>query len=102
MVRYKLIRLCKEDAMSVVPLEMYRYDLSAASRLLQEKGYEVVAHGPMITIREPDHEATFYPSGRILLSHVESREVATAVADRVYETVEGSLVPTPKRSVGRS
>lgn len=97
MVRYKLIRLCKEDAMSVVPLEMYRYDLLAATRSLQENGYEVVTQGPMIIIKGPDHEATFYPSGRILLSHVKSKEEATKVADKVYETVEGSLVPTPSR-----
>ncbi len=97
MVKYRLIRLCKEDAMSVVPVEMYRYDLESASRLLKEKGYEVVAQGPMVIIRDLDHEATFYPSGRILLSHVENKEVATLVANKIYEIVEDSMEPVPSR-----
>ncbi len=97
MVKFKLVRLCREDAMSVIPLEMRRYDLDKASQALKEKGYEVVAQGVMVIIRDPDHELTLYPSGRILLSHVESKEVATAVAERVYEIVEGSLEPMPSR-----
>jgi hypothetical protein len=97
MVKYRLVRLCKEDAMSVVPLEMYRYDLESATKLLKEKGYEVVAQGPMVIIRDLDHEATFYPSGRILLSHVENKEVAASVANRIYDIVEGSMEPVPSR-----
>lgn len=97
MVKYRLVRLCKEDAMSVVPLEMYRYDLECAAILLKEKGYEVVAQGPMVIIRDLDHEATFYPSGRILLSHVENKEVAASVANRIYDIVEGSMEPVPSR-----
>ena len=97
MVKYKLIRLCKENAMSVVPMAIYRFDLESAARLLKEKGYEVVAQGPMMIIRDLDHEATFYPSGRILLSHVENKEAATSVADKIYEIVEDSMESVPSR-----
>jgi hypothetical protein len=36
MVKFKAVRLCKEDAMSVVPTEILRYDLERVVQLLRE------------------------------------------------------------------
>jgi hypothetical protein len=73
MVKFKVIRLCKEDAVSVVPTEMLRYDLDRAAKLLEGSGYEVVSQGLMIIAKGSGHE--------------------------IYATVEGSLEPSlAKRS----
>jgi ribonuclease HIII len=95
MVKFKAVRLCKEDAMSVVPTDILRYDLERAAQLLQEYGYEATSQGLMVLARGDGHEFTLYASGRMLISHVESKQKATEVANRVYEIVEGSSGLSP-------
>lgn len=94
-MKFKAVRLCKEDAMSVVPTEILRYDLERVVQLLRESGYEATSQGLMVLARGEGHEFTFYGSGRMLISHVENKKKATEVADRVYEIVEGSSEPSP-------
>ncbi|MDW5563011.1 MAG: hypothetical protein SA339_07275 [Methanomassiliicoccus sp.] len=99
MVKFKVVRLCKEEAVSVVPTEMLRYDLDKAAKLLESKGYEVVSQGLMVIAKGGGHEVTLYASGRMLLSRVENKEKAGEVAKEVYATVEGSSEPSAaKRS----
>ncbi len=91
MVKFKLVRLCKQDAMSVVPSESVRYDLNKAAELLEQKGYQTTMQGPMLIARSADFEITLYTSGRMLISRIESKEGAASAADLIYEAVEGSL-----------
>jgi ABC-type transport system substrate-binding protein len=97
MVKFKVVRLCKEEAMSVVPTEAVRYDLDKAAALLREKGYEVQMQGPMVIAKAKEFEATLYTSGRLLVSRVETKEKAAEAANSVYEAVEGSLEPLVAR-----
>ncbi len=99
MVKFKVVRLCKDEAVSIVPTQMLRYDLNRAARLLEERGYDVVSQGLMIIAKGQGHEVTLYASGRILLSGVKDRGEAAEVAEQVYATVEGSVEsPDTKRS----
>ena len=97
MVKFKVIRLCKQEALSIAPTEMLRYDLVKAGDLLRSKGFEVRSQGPMIVASSEGFEATFYPNGRMLISKVDTKERATEIANRIYEAVEGSLEPLPLR-----
>ncbi len=93
MVKFKAVRLCKQDAMSIVPTEVIRFNLEKAAELLKQKGYETIMQGPMLIARSTDIEITLYTSGRMLISRVESKEKAASVAELIYEAVEGSLEP---------
>ncbi len=97
MVKFKVVRLCKEEAVSVVPTELLRYDLDKAANLLQSKGFEVVSQGLMVIAKDSRHEVTLYASGRMLLSKVENKEMAGEVAKEVYAIVEDSLEPSVAR-----
>jgi hypothetical protein len=97
MVKFKVVRLCKENAMSIVPSEALRYDLVRAAGLLEQKGYETTMQGPMLIARSADFEITLYTSGRMLISRVETREQAVSAAELIYEAVEGSLEPLVAR-----
>ncbi|GEM_PF-518657 len=99
MVRFKVVRLCKEEAVSIVPTEILRYDLDKATKLLEDKGYKVVSQGLMIVAKGEDHEVTLYPSGRMLLSGSNDKEKAGELANDIYAAVEGSREPSSaKRS----
>lgn len=99
MVKFKVVRLCKEDAVSIVPTEMLRYDLDKAAKLLEGKGYEVVPQGLMIIAKGEGHEVTLYPSGRMLLSGSNDKEKAGELANGIYAVVEDSLeLSSTKRS----
>ena len=89
MVRFKVVRLCKQEAMSVVPTEVLRYDLDRAAALLTEKGYATTMQGPML-IAKKEIEFTLYTSGRMLISKVESKEKATEAAVAIYAMLEGA------------
>ena len=39
MVKFKVVRLCKEEAMTIVPTEIARFDLEKAADLLRGAGY---------------------------------------------------------------
>lgn len=97
MVKFKAVRLCKQDAMSIVPTEAVRFDLVKAAELLEQKGYETTMQGPMLIARSADVEITLYTSGRMLISRVETKEKAAMVAELIYEAVEGSLEPLVAR-----
>jgi len=97
MVKFKVVRLCKEEAMSIVPIEARRYNLDGAKELLEQRGFEAAMQGPML-IAKKGFEVTLYASGRMLVSRIESKEKATEAAEAVYDAVEGALEPLAKRS----
>lgn len=97
MVRFKVVRLCKEDAVSIVPTEVLRYDLEKAAKLLEANGYDIVSQGLMIIAKGEEHEMTLYASGRMLLSGSNDKERAGDLAKSIYAMVEGSLEPSSRK-----
>jgi ribonuclease HIII len=97
MVRFKVVRLCKEDAVSIVPTEVLRYDLEKAAKLLEANGYDIVSQGLMIIAKGEEHEVTLYASGRMLLSGSNDKERAGDLAKSIYAMVEGSLEPSSRK-----
>jgi len=90
MVKFKVVRLCRQEAMSIVPTEVVRYDLDKAAELLSGAGYQVDNQGLMIIARGGGKEITLYASGRIMLSGVGSKEEAKRLAEATYAVVEPS------------
>lgn len=90
MVKFKVVRLCRQEAMSVVPTEKVRYDLERAVPLLSQAGYQVNDQGLMLIAVGGGREITLYASGRIMIAGVASKEEAGRVAEETYATVEPS------------
>lgn len=97
MVKFKVVRLCKQEAMSIAPVEVVRYDLDRAAAILEEKGYHVNNQGLMVVALKGEREITLYTNGRMLVSRADSKELATEVASEIYEAVEGSRESFPPR-----
>jgi TATA-box binding protein (TBP) (component of TFIID and TFIIIB) len=88
MVKFKVVRLCKEDAMTIVPTNMARYDLEKAAGLLREAGYEVDDKGVMVTAASERREITLYPSGRMVVAGIDGKEEAGQVAEATYSVLD--------------
>jgi hypothetical protein len=58
-MRFRLIRICKGEAISAIPQDVVRYDLKASIPTLVQNGYEVEDRDMMlVTKRMAD---SFYP-----------------------------------------
>lgn len=88
MVKFKVVRLCKEDAMTIVPTSMARYDLERVAELLSKTGYDVDDKGVMVTVALDGKEVTLYPSGRMVVAHINGKEDAAQVAEAIYAMLE--------------
>ncbi len=91
-MRFKLVRMCKGETVTIIPMEAIRLDLDKASSLLKESGYEVSNPGVMVTATKNDLNFTLYKSGRILLSPSVEKEEAEKLAGEFYEVVERAKV----------
>lgn len=89
-MRFKVVRLCKEQAMSIVPQSPGSFDLHKAGAKLAENGYEVIDQGVMVIAKKGDLEVTMYRSGRLLVHPAGTKEEATEIAESVYDIVEGA------------
>lgn len=95
MVKFKVVRLCKQEAMSIAPSEIVRLDLDKAAELLEAGGYAVEKKEVMVVSKKDGDEVTLYRNGRMLISQVESKEKAKEVAEAIYAAVEGSREGSP-------
>ncbi|KQM12783.1 hypothetical protein AOA80_00315 [Methanomassiliicoccales archaeon RumEn M1] len=93
MVKFKVVRLCKEEAMTIVPTTIVRYDLEAAAELLRKAGYSVDDKGVMVTAASGRREVTVYPSGRMVVAGIDGKEEAGQVAEAMYAILEPSKEP---------
>ena len=98
MVKFKVVRLCKQEAMSIAPSEIVRFDLEKAAGLLSARGYSVETKEVMVVARKDGGEVTFYRNGRMLISQVGSKEQAKEIAEAIYAAVEGSREGSPLSS----
>ena len=99
MVKFKVVRLCKQEAMSIAPSELVRFDLDKAARLLSSNDYGVEKKEVMLVATKGSIEITLYRNGRMPISPVESKEQAQEIATAVYAAVEGSLEASPLKSL---
>ncbi len=85
---YKIVRLCKEDAMSIVPQNPGAFDLKQVSIRLRSYGYDVVDQDVMVIARKDGVEVTMYRSGRLLVHPAGTKDEAAKIADGFYDIVE--------------
>ncbi len=83
-MNYRLIRVCKGEAMSAIPQTVVRYDLKASAAALAQNGYEVEDKEVMIVARHSGLEITLYINGRLMLAPMEDKESAKRSADSFY------------------
>ena len=89
-MKFKVVSLCKKDAMSVVPLEVVRYDLERCAEILRSKGFEVKDPGVMVRASRGGTETILYKNGRMMVSPAESKEYVKAIAEEFYAIVESA------------
>lgn len=90
MVKFKVARLCREEAMTIVPYSISRYDLEMAAELLGKAGYQVDDKGVMFTAAAGGKEITVYPSGRMVVAGIKGKKEAGQVAEAVFDIIEPS------------
>jgi TATA-box binding protein (TBP) (component of TFIID and TFIIIB) len=89
-MKFKVISLCKKDAMSVVPQEVVRYDLARCAEILRSKGFEVKDPGVMVRASRGGIETVLYKNGRMMVSPAENKEIVREIAEEFYAMVESA------------
>ena len=87
-IRFKVVDLCKKDAMSVVPQDIIRYDLERCVEILRSKGFEVKGPGVMIRASRNGTEMTLYKNGRMMMTPAENKEKVRDLAQNFYALIE--------------
>ncbi|MFA5312126.1 MAG: hypothetical protein WC375_02265 [Methanomassiliicoccales archaeon] len=87
-MRFRLIRVCKGEAMSAIPQDVVRFDLEASIGPLREAGYEVEDREMMLLARHDGVEVTIYINGRLMISPMADKEMAKTVSDRIYSILK--------------
>lgn len=83
-----LLRPCKTTAAyEAVPTIDGQVDLDELERLLEERGWSTVANAHVLLVMAKDEEATFYPSGKVLIKTTDE-----AAAQRVWGDVDDLLL----------
>ncbi len=89
MMKYKIVRLCQHEAMSVVPQMPASFDLEKVAPVLKRAGYSVDDQGLMLIAVKDGSDITLYKSGRLLVHPVRTKEETTTLADAFYQAIEG-------------
>jgi len=87
-MKFKVISLCKKDAMSVVPQQVVRYDLEKCAEILRSKGFVVKDPGVMVRASRDGTEIVLYKNGRMMVAPAESKDAVRAIAESFYAIVE--------------
>ena len=91
-MRFKVLRVCQSNALSIVPQEVVRYDLDKAAEVLSAAGYRVTHSEVLVIASSSGKEITLYTNGRLMVLPVESREAASALAEQFYGQIESAKV----------
>jgi TATA-box binding protein (TBP) (component of TFIID and TFIIIB) len=89
-MRFKVVSLCKKDAMSAVPQEVVRYDLEKSAEVLRSKGFEVKGPGVMVRASRGGTEIALYKNGRMMINPAENEESVRAIAEEFYTIIESA------------
>ncbi len=83
-MNFKIIRMCKQDAMSAVPMDSIKIDLARTTPKLREKGFQVDTSDVMLTACNRDYEVTIFRNGRLMMGPVKGKEQAGQIAEIIY------------------
>lgn len=83
-MNFKIVRMCKQDAMSAVPLDNIRIDLARTTPRLREHNYQVDTSDVMLIARDRDHEVTIFRNGRLMIGPVKAKDQASQIAEIIY------------------
>ena len=83
-MKFRIIRICKSEAMSAVPQMPIRFDLERSVTSLRSNGYEVEDNIVMVTARKEGVEVTIYKNGRLLVTPATDKEAVRVLAENLY------------------
>lgn len=83
-MRFRLIRICKGEAISAIPQDVIRYDLKASIPRLVQNGYEVEDRDMMLVTKKGGVEITVYVNGRLMMSPLNDKESGKSMAESFY------------------
>jgi hypothetical protein len=83
-MKFRLIRVCKGEAISTIPQDVVRFDLKASIGPLKEAGYEVEDNDLMLLAKYEGVEVTIYINGRLMITPMAEKEMAKSLSDRIY------------------
>jgi len=90
-MRFKVVRLCKTNALSIVPQEVVRFDLEASAAILKEQGYNVEDSGVMIVAGKSGIDITIYQNGRMMIHPATEKERAREIAAELYSIMNSAI-----------
>jgi TATA-box binding protein (TBP) (component of TFIID and TFIIIB) len=83
-MKFRIIRICKSEAMSAVPQEPIRFDLERSAMSLRSNGYGVEDNAVMVTAKKDGVEVTIYKNGRLLVTPATDKEAVRVLAETLY------------------
>ena len=83
-MKFRVIRICKSEAMSAVPQTPIRFDLDKSSLALRAHGYEVTENPVMVIAKKDGMEITVYMNGRLLITPATDKEAVKELAEGFY------------------
>lgn len=86
-MKFRLIRVCKGEAMSAIPQEVVRFDLKASAGGLERDGYQVDDKEMMLVAKKDGVEVTVYVNGRLMISPMQDKERAKQISEATYSTL---------------
>jgi hypothetical protein len=86
-MKFRLIRVCKGEAMSSIPQDVVRFDLKASVGPLREAGYDVEDLDMMLVTKHDGIEITIYVNGRLMIAPMNDKERAKSVSEKIYSVL---------------
>jgi len=83
-MNFKIVRMCKQDAMSAVPMDNIKIDLARTTPKLRGGNYQVDTSDVMLIARDRYHEVTIFRNGRLMIGPVKGKEEAAQIAEIIY------------------
>jgi hypothetical protein len=83
-MKFRIIRICKSEAMSAVPQTPIRFDLERSTVPLRARGYEVTENPVMLIARKDNVEITVYMNGRLLVTPATDKDAVKELAEAFY------------------
>ena len=83
-MNFKIVRMCKQDAMSAVPMDNIKIDLARTTPKLRGGNYQVDTSDVMLIARDRYHEVTIFRNGRLMIGPVKGKEEAKQIAEIIY------------------
>ena len=88
MIKYKVVQLCQQDAISIIPIERVTLDLEKIARCLCQIGYKVEDQGIMVTASKESLEVSVYKNGRVLINGTTSKDIPELIGKEIYSCNE--------------